>query len=828
MQFRRRNLEFVAILVAVLLLAAHLFVVLFIRDDNFRIKFTDIYAPIVDLLAAGMLFFAAWRMRTYSRQMALAWLIIGMSMLCTMLGDILWMVYEVISGVSPSPSLADAFYLIYYPLFLLGVQLLPAQRESQSEWTIRTIDMIIIMLSALLILWNFLIGPIIQAGSESYLLLGISVAYPIGDLVIIWALLTILYRPLGTRASQSFWLLVAGGSAIVIFDVIYSYQYVQGLYQSGSLVDAGYTLGYLLFALGGFFQYRQAQTSWKFILPAAEPTSHNWSKPAARRWWGYTPYAGVAGAYFLLLGGSNAHLPMTVTQLVISVGAIIMLIILRQVLTMRENNILSADLQFALSEVQRQALMLERANKEMQVEIHERRRAEERLSYDALHDALTGLPNRALFLDRLDHAARKKKRTPAFEYAVLFLDLDSFKVVNDSMGHVAGDQLLARTAQILLSCVRSTDTVARLGGDEFVILLEDVNSQEDVINTANRLQKELGSPLQLEGTRVFVSVSIGIVNQVEEYVLPEDVLRDADLAMYQAKSHGRARYEIFHTGMRANVILRMELENDLRRAIEEKEFVLHYQPILELPDHRLVGFEALVRWQHPQRGLVLPGEFIKVAEETGLILPLGKWILNEACRQAKEWQVRLSMQFSMRVSVNISGRQLKQPDFVCMVRQALEDAQLPARCLALEVTKSVCLDSLETVAETLVELQKLGVETQIDDFGTGYSSLSYLQRLPVRSIKIDRSFIRDINDGSSNAPDIIRAIFSMVNDLGIKAVAEGIENEAQLIALKRLRCSYVQGFLLAMPMDEANLEKWLLANRPSHTGSLNPAQAAGI
>ncbi len=327
---------------------------------------------------------------------------------------------------------------------------------------------------------------------------------------------------------------------------------------------------------------------------------------------------------------------------------------------------------------------------------------------------------------------------------------------------------------------------------------------------------------------MFVSVSIGIVDKVDEYEIPEDVLRDADLAMYQAKSHGRARYEIFHTGMRANAILRMELENDLRRAIDEKEFVLYYQPILELSEQRLVGFEALIRWQHPERGLVPPAEFITVAEETGLILPLGKWVLFEACRQASEWQERLHLQMPIKVNVNISGRQLKQPDFVAMVMQALEENHLAANCLALEVTESVCLDSLEMVAGTLEALQMLGVETQIDDFGTGYSSLSYLQRLPVRSIKIDRSFIHAINDVSSSAPDIIRAIFSMVNDLGLKAVAEGIENEAQLSELKRLRCSYVQGFLLAMPMDEPNLERWLVENRPTRTGRLNPARSTGI
>jgi diguanylate cyclase (GGDEF)-like protein len=828
MPFRRNVPEMIGILVATLLLAAHLCVILIVQDAGVRSAFTNFFRPVLDLIVAVMMFLAAWRLQNYSRRMALAWLTLGSGVVFLMIADILWMVRVFYLGDRSVSAPTDILYFVYYLLLLAAILLIPSRKQSTMEWIKTTIDVFIVMLASLLFFWNFVIGPLINIGATDPLTLGLSLAYPVGDLVLIWAILSFLYRPAGSVQSPALWLLVLGGSVIVLCDAFYSHYIIQNQYQNGSLLDAGYTLGYLLFALAGLYQYRNAHTSWKFDFVQADLNRQAEARRGTGGWQAYIPYIGVIGTYGLLIGGSITHLPMTVIQLTVSVGVIITLIVLRQLLTVRENNMLAADLQFALSEVQRQALMLERANKEMQVEIHERRRAEERLSYDALHDSLTGLPNRALFLDRLGLAGRKKKRSPSYQFAVLFLDLDSFKVVNDSLGHVVGDQLLIRTAQVLLNCVRATDTVARLGGDEFVILLEDVKNQEDVLLTADRLQSELSNPLQLEGTRVFVSVSIGIVDQVDAYEVPEDVLRDADLAMYQAKSHGRARYEIFHTGMRANAILRMALENDLRRAIDEKEFVLYYQPILELSEQRLVGFEALVRWQHPERGLVPPAEFITVAEETGLILPLGRWVLFEACRQASEWQERFHLQMPIRVNVNISGRQLKQPDFVAMVMQALEENHLPANCLALEVTESVCLDSLEIVAGTLEALQLLGVETQIDDFGTGYSSLSYLQRLPVRSIKIDRSFIHDINNVSSSAPDIIRAIFSMVNDLGLKAVAEGIENEAQLSELKRLRCSYVQGFLLAVPMDELNLERWLSENRPTRTGRLNPARATGM
>jgi diguanylate cyclase (GGDEF)-like protein len=825
MHFRRYLPGAIAALVAALFVLAHLLAILLIHNQTALSVFLDFFTPVTDVVAVVMMLLVAWKLRGVYRQMGLVWGILAFGLLFKFGGDTLCLVYKVYPGQSPTPSPVDIVYLLYYPVFIIGVLLIPSRKESPHEWMKSTIDIVIIMLAALLLSWNLIIGPTIQAGAENQLILYLSLAYPVGDLLMIWALLTILYRPFGTRHSLPLWLLFAGGAAIVGNNFLYGYQQAHGTYQSGSLVEVIYTLGNMLFALAGVAQLLQIAEHHKPGFQAEAPRPAVPGSPDARSWWVYTPYIGVACAYFLLVSGTALNLPTTITQLSLIVGAIITLIVLRQVVTMRENRVLSADLQVAMAELKRQATMLEQANQEMQGEILERRRAEERLSYDALHDSLTGLPNRVLFLDRLGQAGRKKKRNPDFQYAVLFLDLDSFKVVNDSLGHMAGDQLLIRTAKILINCVRMTDTVARLGGDEFIILLEDVNTADDVTHTAERLQSELNHPVQLSETQVFVTGSIGVVENVEEYECPEDILRDADLAMYQAKSRGKDCYEIFHAGMRANAIMRMELESDLRRAIENKEFVLHYQPILELPNQKIIGFEALVRWQHPRRGLVPPGEFIPIAEETGLILPLGKWILNEACRQAYEWQAKFGKTFPFKVSVNISGKQLKQSDFVAMVAQALGNSQLPANCLALEVTESVCLDSLEAVAGTLTALQKLGVETQIDDFGTGYSSLSYLQRLPVHSIKIDRSFIRGISDGNRNAPDIIRAIFSLVDDLGIKAVAEGIENEAQLAELNRMHCSYVQGFLLAMPMDKLNLEKWMRSTRPSQTGQLIPGKA---
>ncbi len=793
------------------LLLAYLGFVLLITQPFQRMVLADIAAPLIDLLAVGGLLRAAWvlhnRDNPFERRMAMVWMVLGLAQLYTALGDLVWMLYESIFHIPASPSIADVLYLLFYPTFLLGLILIPTRQRSKHEWIKVGIDMGIVVLVALLVGGNYILGAQAQGQQVSPLLMMINLSYPVGDLALLVALLFALSYLSGIRWRAPMLILAVGLLFIVIFDLLYGMDWTRNPYQTGNLVDLPYVFGNFLIGLGGI-----VQAEWK-LKDKAEPAEDAESKEPI--WLSYLPYFWVLAAYILLVSGDMRFLPMQPIMVEMIVGLVMCLVVLRQVLEMYENRELSSHLQRALTQLGDQAVTLEQTNQEMQAEILERRRVEERLMHDALHDALTGLPNRTLFLDRLGQAARKKKRSPAFTYVVLFLDLDSFKVVNDSLGHITGDRLLMRIANILSACVRGSDTVARLGGDEFVILLEDLSSPEVATNTADRMQRELNKPMQLEGVRVFVSVSIGIVENVDSYEHPEDVLRDADLAMYQAKSRGKARYEIFNSSMRASAISRMLLENDMRRALESHEFVLHYQPILTLPEKRLDGFEALVRWQHPDRGLIQPLEFIPLAEETGLILPLGKWILSAACHQAYEWQMRFPEAPGMKVNVNISGRQIKQPDFVLMVAQVLQDSHLDPRRLVLEVTETVCLDNLATVVATLEALQRLGVETQIDDFGTGYSSLSYLQRLPIHSIKIDRSFIHTIDSKTGSAPDMVRAIFSMVNNLGIKAVAEGIETLPQLEELTRLHCDYVQGYLLAHPMDSLNLEKWLLDNPAS-------------
>jgi diguanylate cyclase (GGDEF)-like protein/PAS domain S-box-containing protein len=429
-------------------------------------------------------------------------------------------------------------------------------------------------------------------------------------------------------------------------------------------------------------------------------------------------------------------------------------------------------------------------------DITERKALEEQLAYQALHDPLTELPNRVLFTDRLQHAlSRAKRRQQAV--AIMFMDLDNFKVVNDSLGHQTGDRLLKAVSMRISKFLRPEDTVARLGGDEFVFLLEDTDA-DGASRIAERILGELRAPFTIGRRQFFVTASVGITVGGRNEKRVAEHLRDADLAMYRAKHLGKARYAIFEETMNARALERLELEHGLRRAVERNEFVVHYQPKVSLATGRIVGFEALVRWKHPERGLLLPEKFIPLAEETGLIVPIGELVLEEACRQAKEWhEQRLSD--PPAVCVNLSARQFREPGLVDTVAHMIDEAKLEPRHLFLEITESTAMsDALATVA-TLEELQDLGVRAIIDDFGTGYSSLSYLERFPVDSVKIDRSFVGGLGK-HSRAETLGSAIISLAHALGLKVIAEGVETEEQLDRLREFGCDLAQGYYFARPL----------------------------
>jgi diguanylate cyclase (GGDEF)-like protein/PAS domain S-box-containing protein len=439
-----------------------------------------------------------------------------------------------------------------------------------------------------------------------------------------------------------------------------------------------------------------------------------------------------------------------------------------------------------------------------QTDISKRKQDEQQLLHDAFHDAMTELPNRALFMDRLRNAIRRAKRSEAYRLAVVFLDVDRFKIVNDSLGHTAGDELLKAIARRLEGCLRPGDTVARFGGDEFTMLLEDIGHAGQATRVAERVQMELAVPFRLQGQELFATASMGIAYAGSGYTRPEDLLRDADNAMYRAKSLGRARYEVFDSAMHTHAVATLRMESELRRAIERGELILHYQPIVSLSDGQITGFEALVRWMHPERGQIEPQEFIPMAEETGLIVPLGQWVLGEVCRQIRAWADSAERPgvAPVPVSANLSSRQFNQPDLVGNVREALAAAGARPDCLRLEVTESAVMESGPAARHVLGELKSLGIQLSIDDFGTGYSSLSYLHQFPVDTLKIDQSFVARLDATMQNL-EIVRTVINLAHNLGMNVIAEGVETHDQARQLRRLGCEFAQGFLYSRPVDAA-------------------------
>ena len=449
-----------------------------------------------------------------------------------------------------------------------------------------------------------------------------------------------------------------------------------------------------------------------------------------------------------------------------------------------------------------------------QTDITARKRAEHQLQHDALHDSLTGLANRVLFVDRLACALADLQRQASPHFAVLFFDLDRFKNVNDSLGHSMGDKLLVGIARRLEHFLRPGDTVARLGGDEFAVLIHRVDDASGAIHVADRIQDVLSMNFSIDGHDVMVTASIGIAHSSTGYSSPEEILRDADIAMYRAKAEGKARYEIFDRDMHQSAVALLKLETELRRSVHRGDFLMHYQPIVSLGNIvRIVGFEGLVRWKHPERGIVAPANFIAIAEETGLIVPLGWWVLRESCRQTRRWQEQFPADPPLWISVNMSGKLFMKSNMVDELLGILEETGLEPRDLRLEVTENVVMDHADLAVRNLMELRALGIQLSIDDFGTGYSSLSYLQRFHYDQLKIDRSFISQLSSrGDSRA--IVETILNLANSLGIGVVAEGIETADQVDHLRKMQCPHGQGFWFSRPLNVPAAEE-LMASSPT-------------
>ncbi|MDZ8226686.1 EAL domain-containing protein [Nostoc sp. ChiVER01] len=456
------------------------------------------------------------------------------------------------------------------------------------------------------------------------------------------------------------------------------------------------------------------------------------------------------------------------------------------------------------------------------LDVSDRKHAQELITHNALHDPLTDLPNRTLLIERLELAINRAKRAETYRYAVLFLDLDRFKVINDSLGHLAGDQLLKTIAQKLKTHLRGVDLVARIGGDEFVILLEDISGIEKAIQITERILTDFQTPLILNDSEVVISTSIGIVLGTKDYSQASDLLRDADIAMYRAKAEERSSYKIFDVEMHTQAVKRLTLETDIRKALERGEFVIYYQPIVDILSHaysgqnqlqeyRLIGFEALVRWQHPTHGFILPDKFIPIAEETGLIMQIDRWMFSSACHQMADWKTKFPSNFPLKISINLSAKDIRQSSLIEDIDKILAQTGLKGDFITLEITESMLIQNINKTIDLLTQLKARNIQISIDDFGSGYSSLNYLHRLPADNLKIDRSFVSQMQEGNRNY-QVVSTIIALSNQLELAVVAEGIETPQQLQWLQQLECEFGQGYLFSKPLSYETAEA-LLASK---------------
>ncbi|MDF2626980.1 MAG: uncharacterized protein K0R39_811 [Symbiobacteriaceae bacterium] len=721
----------------------------------YRVLISDLAGLPVSLAAGALVLRAAGRpgLTPAGRR---GWRLVGYSLLCYFAGDLAWFYFEIIRQTAPFPSVADLFYLMQFPLLLWGILSMPSERADHTRFWL---DALTVLISGWVATWYLVIGPTAAGSQAGQLAKMLSVAYPVADLLLFFGLVVVLFRRRDTSSVGPRVLLALGVVLLYVGDLAYGRQSLAGQYEGGDWPDSFWLAGIYVMLVAGQHRF--------FRVPRRQDAS-----PMAALLQGWVmlamPYVAVVFTFGLLIGGIQVD--ATTGGLLFGAVAVTLTVMVRQVLVLRENSRLLASRAQLLDD----------------------------LRHMAFHDSLTNLANRAQLRTRVEEELASRE-TFARPVALLFIDLDGFKTVNDSLGHQAGDRLLQAVAARLLTCVGPDDTVARLGGDEFALLLPGADEQA-AIRVAEGVAAAVAKPFSLAHRDVYVFGSTGIaIAHPGAGIEAEELLRNADVAMYTAKGMGQGQHAIFRDSMHQAAMARLEMEADLRVALEQKQFFLHYQPVVQLATGQIAGVEALVRWQHPGRGVVPPADFIPLTEETGLILPLGRFVLYEACAQAARWQQLYACAAPITLSVNLSARQLMLgPELVADVARALAETGLAPGSLSLEITESVLMHSGAATADTLNGLKDLGVRLAIDDFGTGYSSLSYLRGFPIDTVKIDRSFIDSVGRGRRETA-LLRGIVDLSRALGLVAVAEGIERPDQAAELEGLGCALGQGYWFSRP-----------------------------
>ena len=664
----------------------------------------------------------------------------------------------------PFPSVADVFYLAAYPCIFLGLLGLCRSRDAAGRRENLT-DATIVGLAAMAVSWHFVMGSTLYRNDLSSFGKVVELAYPMMDIGLLFIMMKAL--AFGSGRLPYHRIVAVALTFTLISDSAYDYMVQHGGYATGNIIDAGWLLNYVLMAVAAFHP------------STAQRAPERTFDPAGRSRVPMLAFAGVIpGA--LRMGNLTGHLRDT-PELAATTVVVFALVCLR--------------MSWLFEALKDQSLRAKADAAALAEALEARDRLEFDLRHQASHDPLTGLANRALLYERVRESLTAPN--PSGQIGLCFCDLDGFKTVNDSLGHHAGDELLTVVSQRLQSLVRGNDTVARLGGDEFAVLLHGVDSEGTAMRIADRIVAAMREPVEIAGRQITLSVSVGLAF-AEPSKSTEQLLSEADVAMYEAKSKGKSRWASFETAMRSKSVERLELANAFRGALEREEFYLVYQPHFSVRDGRLEGFEALVRWNHPTLGLVPPDRFIPLSEETGFIIPLGRWVLERACEQAALWESVAPSRLTM--SVNISGRQLQDASLCEDVRTALALTGLSPGRLILEVTETNVLGDSEEITSTLSGLKAIGVQVALDDFGTGYSSLSYLRRLPLDVLKIDKSFVDPLVSDGPQEMALVSTIIDFAHVLGLRTVAEGVETATQLARLRTLGCSSVQGFLLSGPL----------------------------
>lgn len=780
--------------------------------------------PLLRLIPGGVslagLILMTFRSNPRSARVKISFTCIAMVHLSVWMGDWIrflgWDTYFHSSGDS-------TFYVahsLFYPATLLAFLMLPRSRATQEQRLKWYLEDAILFVSLLLGYWHlfFLTSNADQLSAAILAGKKIILATMLPSLILAVSVLCVRDREMPLFAQSTKFIILAGFNQLAA-DYFALYLVFTHRSPFSPWSETGWMTCFNLVGLAcliGVLELEEG-TAQNHLLKRLEGTNRHLGKifPGV-------PYVLIFIGYLLLVQSRSVSNSVYYTGIAVGVGLMIILSFLRLRVEYLENIRLNGVLSDTLSNLQEKQRQLFRSNASLHQEITERVQVEEQLAYAAVHDWLTGLPNRVFFLERLSEALEYTRQHDDIRYSVLFLDLDQFKMINDSLGHQAGDLLLVTVTKRLKQCVRISDVVARFGGDEFVFLLENENDGKSITPVTDRILRTISLPYHLNGQTIFTSASIGVVYNIASYGSAEDIIRDADTAMYHAKGMGKSRAELFEPDLRSRAVSRLELEYELHEALEKGQFSLRYQPIVSLPDAKIVGFEALVRWNHPTRGLVMPGDFIGVAEDSDLILQIGRWILYEACLQMKYWQGRYEQCRELFINVNISGKQFSQTDFVDLVKQMLDEVRLPPESLKLEITESTLIGNYTVANVVFNQLAEMGIQCEIDDFGTGYSSIEYLRHFPIHTVKIDKTFVRDLAERDSHCGDLIQTMIDMSMNLGMDTIAEGVETREQKEKLSAMKCKYGQGYYFSRPLSVPETEALLDGEKGSGEGETEP------